>query len=119
MILPRALRSGARIALVAPAGPLPPGGLERAIERVRQLGWEPMVGRNAGGRHGYLSGTDAERLQDLNNALTAADNDGIWCLRGGYGTMRLLPDLDLSPLIDRPRPLIGFSDNTALHLAIQ
>nr|MDQ3388412.1 LD-carboxypeptidase [Gemmatimonadota bacterium] len=54
---------------------------------------------------------------DLNDAMRAADNDAIWCLRGGYGTMRILDRLDWKAFAARPRPLVGFSDNTALHLA--
>jgi muramoyltetrapeptide carboxypeptidase len=117
VILPRAARPGARVALVAPAGPLSAGALERAIARVEALGWVPEVGVHAGGRRGYLSGSDEERLSDLQSALWSTENDAIWMLRGGYGTMRLLPRLDWRPLRDRPRPLVGFSDNTALLLA--
>lgn len=119
MIRPPALGPGARVALVAPAGPLAEGAVERAAERVRAWGWEPRVGRFAAGRHGFLAGTDAERLADLNEALRADAADAIWCLRGGYGTMRLLPHVEWQGLRERPRPLIGFSDNTALHLAVQ
>ncbi|MGI9181351.1 MAG: S66 peptidase family protein [Longimicrobiaceae bacterium] len=118
MIRPPALRAGARVALVAPAGPVPAEAVDDAVERVRALDWEPALGRHARGRHGYLSGTDAERLEDLNEALRSTDNDAIWCLRGGYGTMRLLERVEWEALVRRPRPLIGFSDNTALHLAI-
>ena len=113
---PRALRPGAPVALVAPAGPLPDGAIERAQQRVRELGWEPVLGRHARRRRGYLAGTDEERLADFSFALESEDIEGIWCLRGGYGTMRLLRGLDLAPLRERPRPLIGFSDNTTLHL---
>jgi len=116
MIRPRAIHSGARVALVAPAGPLDDAAIARASMRVRSLGWEPVVSRHAHGRQGYLSGTDGERLADFEAALLSAENDAIWCLRGGYGSMRILSHLDLRPLAERPRPLIGFSDNTALHL---
>lgn len=114
---PTALRPGARVALVAPAGPLPEGAVDRALERVQALGWEPVPGRHARGRRGFLAGSDAERLEDFNAALAAPDIDAVWCLRGGYGTMRILDRLDWTSLRSRPRPLIGFSDNTALHLA--
>jgi len=117
VIRPRMLKTGSRVHLVAPAGPLPEGGIERALERVRALGWEPVLGPNAGGRWRYLSGTDSQRLSDIQQAFDSAANDAIWCLRGGYGTMRLLHRLDFTTLLARPRPLIGFSDNTALHLA--
>lgn len=119
MILPPALRPGGRVALTAPAGPLADGAVARAAERIRAWGWEPVIGGFAHGRHGYLSGTDDERVGDLNAALRAADNDAIWFLRGGYGTMRILDRIDWDALIDRPRPVIGFSDNTAIHLTLQ
>jgi muramoyltetrapeptide carboxypeptidase len=116
---PPALRSGSRISLVAPAGPLAPGAVDRAIERVRGWGWVPVVGEHARGRHGYLAGTDEQRATDFNAALCSLDNHAIWCLRGGYGTMRIIDRLHWWALSERPRPLIGFSDNTALHLAAQ
>jgi muramoyltetrapeptide carboxypeptidase len=118
VIRPPALRPGARVALVAPAGPLPEGAVDRAVERVRAWGWEPVPGRFCRGRCGFLSGTDDERAADFQAALDAPDNDAVWCLRGGYGTMRILDRIDWAPLAERPRPLVGFSDNTALHLAL-
>src|SRR5690606_37376888 len=84
--------------------------------RVRAFGWEPALAKNARGRFGYLSGTDPERLADLDAAIRDVENDAIWCLRGGYGTMRIADAVDFRPLRERPRPLIGFSDNTVLHL---
>ncbi|HEX7239213.1 MAG TPA: LD-carboxypeptidase [Longimicrobiaceae bacterium] len=119
MIRPPALRLGSRVALVAPAGPLAEGAVDRAAGRVRAWGWEPVAGGFCRGRCGYLSGTDEERAADLNEALRSPDVDAVWCLRGGYGTMRILPAIDWAPLVERPRPLVGFSDNTALHLALQ
>jgi muramoyltetrapeptide carboxypeptidase len=113
------LQPGARVSLVAAAGPLGEGALERAMARVASLGWVPLPGRNAARRSGYLAGTDDERAEDLQAALNSDVNDAIWLLRGGYGTMRILPRLDFAPLAERPRALIGFSDNTALHLAAQ
>lgn len=114
---PMALGAGARVALVAPAGPLPEGAVDRAIERVQTLGWEPVPGRHARSRRGFLAGSDAERLEDFNAALASDHVDAIWCLRGGYGTMRILDRIEWGALVRRPRPLIGFSDNTALHSA--
>jgi muramoyltetrapeptide carboxypeptidase len=114
---PAAIGAGARIALVAPAGPVAPEAIDVALERVRALGWEPVLGEHARGRAGYLAGSDAERAADLNAALRSTEIDAVWCLRGGYGTMRILPEIDWAALKERPRPLIGFSDNTALHLA--
>jgi len=119
MIRPAALRNDARIALVAAAGPLRGEAVDRAAERVRAWGWEPLVGEHARLRTGYLAGSDEQRAADLQAAVNDPQNHAIWFLRGGYGTMRILDRIDWSPLVARPRPVIGFSDNTAIHLALQ
>jgi len=119
MRLPPPLAPGARVALVAPAGPLRgPDELERSLANARALGWEPTAGEHVLARHDYLGGSDSERLRDLNAALADESVDAIWCVRGGYGAMRLLPRLDYASLTRRPRVLLGYSDVTALHAAI-
>jgi muramoyltetrapeptide carboxypeptidase len=116
---PPALGPGARVALVAPAGPLHGSAdLDRAVANARGFGWEPVVGAHACGHADYFAGTDAERLVDLNDALRDPAVDAIWCLRGGYGAMRILDGIDYAALQARPRALIGYSDITALHLAV-
>jgi muramoyltetrapeptide carboxypeptidase len=92
--------------------------LTRAEELCRALGYEPVVGRNAYNRHGYCAGTEEERLADLNGALQDSSIDAIWCIRGGYGSLRLLDQVDYSSLARRPKALIGFSDVTALLNAV-
>lgn len=92
--------------------------LERAAENTRSLGWEPVVGKNAGARWGYLAGSDALRVADLNEAIKNSKIDGVWCVRGGYGAIRILESTDYASLRENPKPLIGFSDITALHSAI-
>jgi muramoyltetrapeptide carboxypeptidase len=119
MRFPPLLLAGARVALVAPSGPLASDDeLRCAIDNTRAMGWEPVVAEHALARDGYLAGTDADRLADLNAALRDDRVDGIWCLRGGYGAMRLLDGLDYAALERRPKALIGYSDATALHAAI-
>jgi muramoyltetrapeptide carboxypeptidase len=119
MRLPPPLSAGARVALVAPAGPLRgEQELQTAVEQARSLGWDPIAAPHALARHGYLAGTDDARARDLNAALRDDRVDGIWCLRGGYGAMRILPALDYDALRRKPRPLLGYSDITALHCAI-
>ncbi|MHB1263962.1 MAG: S66 peptidase family protein [Gemmatimonadaceae bacterium] len=119
MRFPDALASGARVALVAPSGPLAgDADLVRAVENARTLGWEPVQGTNAAARDNYLAGSDEDRLVDLQRAISDDTIDAIWCLRGGYGAMRLLPALDFSPLARRPKAIIGYSDITAIHAAV-
>ena len=119
MIRPPALRPGTRVALVAAAGPLPEGGVDRAMARVESLGWEAVPGDFCRARRGYLAGTDEERAADLNRALHDPSIGAVWFLRGGYGTMRILHEIDWDALRNHPKALIGFSDNTAVHLAAQ
>ncbi|MDB4907846.1 MAG: hypothetical protein JWO05_2630 [Gemmatimonadetes bacterium] len=113
------LAPDARVALVAPSGPLAgEHELERASENVRSFGWEPVVFPHALSRDGYFAGADADRLADLNAAFADPAIDGVWCVRGGYGAMRLLEGLDLDAARSRPRALLGYSDITALHAAL-
>jgi muramoyltetrapeptide carboxypeptidase len=114
------LESGAHVALIAPAGPLQkPEELPRAQENTRLLGWEPIVGPHANEHVGYLAGHDRDRLNDINRALRDPKIDAIWCLRGGYGVMRILPGIDYDALSRTPKAIIGYSDITALHAAVQ
>lgn len=117
MIRPPALRSGDRVALVCPAGPVDEARIDTAVTRCRELGLEPVLGRAIRARAGYLAGTDRERAGDLAAAIDS-DVSAIWAIRGGYGTLRTLQHVDLAPLIARPRAFIGFSDNTAVELAL-
>ena len=114
------LEPGAQVALIAPAGPLQkPEDLPRAQENTRTLGWEPIVGAHATDRVGYLAGKDRDRLNDINRALRDPKIGAIWCLRGGYGMMRILSGIDYDALSRSPKAIIGYSDVTALHAALQ
>jgi muramoyltetrapeptide carboxypeptidase len=118
-VRPPRLSRGSRVALVAPAGPLlERDDLTRAQELCRALGYEPVLGTNAYSRHGYLAGTDDQRLSDLNGVLQDQRLDAIWCIRGGYGALRLLDRVDYEAMARWPKALVGFSDITALLNAI-
>lgn len=119
VIRPPRMVPGCRVALVAPAGPLlERDDLTRGAELCRALGFQPVLGANAHRRHGYLAGSDDERLADLNTALADSSIDAIWCLRGGFGITRILDRVDLAALAEHPKAVIGYSDITALLLAL-
>jgi muramoyltetrapeptide carboxypeptidase len=118
LVRPPRLARGSRIALVAPAGPLlETDDLTRAEALCRALDYVPVLGAHAGARHGYLAGTDDERLADLNGALRDPSIDAVWCIRGGYGVTRILDRVDYEALAKRPRAVLGYSDITALLAA--
>jgi len=113
------LSGAARVALIAPSSPLISAtDLEHAIENVHQFGWTPVVGDHVLVRDGYLAGTDTQRLDDLNRALRDDTVDAIWCLRGGYGVTRILDGIAYDAVRRHPKPIIGYSDITALHAAV-
>ncbi|MGH7552831.1 MAG: LD-carboxypeptidase, partial [Longimicrobiales bacterium] len=97
-VRPPRLAAGARVALISPAGPVSEERVEKAIQQCATLGLDSMVGEAARERHGYLAGPDQARARDVARAVSDPAIDAIWALRGGYGTMRLLQSLDLSPL---------------------
>lgn len=118
MHFPPLLQPGAHVALVSPAGPFHEDAeLDRAKANVAKLGWQPVVMTNARARDGYLAGTDDQRARDLNAAIADDEIHGIWCVRGGYGAMRILDALDYDGMKRAPKALIGYSDVTALHAA--
>jgi len=119
MHFPPMLAPGARVALVAPAGPLrDEQDLDRSVANVSSFGWVAMPGEHVLERDGYLAGSDEHRLADLNRFLRDDSVDAIWCIRGGYGAMRLLEGIDYDALAHRPKAIIGYSDITALHAAV-
>ncbi len=114
LVLPPRVRPGDTVALVAPAGPVPAERLARgrAVLATRyRVADNPRLVE----RVGYLAGDDDARLAELEAALADDQVRAIFCARGGYGAMRLLPRLDPRRLAARPCPIVGFSDITALH----
>ena len=114
---PPALRPGDRIGITAPAGPVREEALRRGMEYLRARGYVPVPGENLMARHGYLAGDDARRLADLNRLLADESVRAVWSARGGYGSARIVEQVDLRPLRRRPKVLIGYSDVTVLHAA--
>ncbi len=120
VLLPRALKPGDRVAVVSPAGPLKDReALERGLDRLRRWKLEPVVGRHVMDNFGYLAGQDAVRAADLQAAINDPKLRAIFCTRGGYGITRLLERLDFTALKQDPKPIVGYSDITALLLAVR
>ena len=105
------------IGVIAPAGPARLD-TDKAIAWMRARGYSLRVFAGVYEKDGYLAGTDDVRLNDLHAAFADSEVDAIICLRGGYGTPRLLDRIDFQLLRDNAKPFIGYSDITALHLAI-
>lgn len=115
---PKRLCPGDTIGVITPASP---GNLESAKQGILWLenqGFHVKLGKSVNQADGYLAGTDAERTADIHDMFAAPDVDGIICMRGGYGTMRLLEQLDYSLIQCHPKVFVGYSDITALHTSI-
>ena len=115
---PPALNPGDRIRLVAPASPFDKRKLARGCRIIERMGFVPVVDRREFSRRGFLAGDDQARASRLRRALLEDDSQAVWCIRGGYGSARLLEKIDLAGIMARPKLLIGFSDITALLLPI-
>ncbi len=113
MIRPPRLAPGATIRIVAPSGPVPRAGFE-AGAAILGARYSLRFDDGIFARDGYLAGPDERRLAELLAALDEPGVDAVMMARGGYGLLRLLPFLDPAALARRPRPLVGFSDGTAL-----
>ena len=117
-IKPARLRPGDLIGLAAPSGPVTDASrIERGVRYLEGLGYRVLVGKNASAVHGFLAGTDEQRLEDLHAFFGNNEVKAIFCIRGGYGASRLLPKLDYDLIRRNPKFLTGFSDITALQLA--
>lgn len=119
ILKPRRLRRGDVIGLVAPASPpRDRNRIEGGVRYLERMGYRVKLGRHIEARFGYLAGRDEERAADLNAMLRDPEVRAIFALRGGYGTPRLLPHVDYGAFRRDPKILVGYSDITALQLAV-
>ncbi len=118
IIKPKRLKAGDTVGVIAPASGLSQESFDQAIKNLESLGLKTKVGKSARGSRGFLSATDKERLDDFHQAFADKQISAVWCVRGGYGAARLLPAIDYNLIAKNPKILIGYSDITALHLAI-
>ena len=113
------LKFGDTIGLIAPAGAMrAEGAIERAVAETERMGFKVKLGESAGKKYGYLSGSDDVRARDINAMFADDEVDAIFCIRGGYGAMRILDQLDYDIIATHPKIFAGFSDITALHIAL-
>ncbi len=112
-----ALPAGGVIGLIAPAGSCE-FDLQSATQWMDARGYQLKVFPGVWEKDGYLAGSDTVRLRDLHDAFADDSVDAILCVRGGYGCSRLLENIDFELLRRHPKPFVGYSDITALHVAI-
>src|SRR5574338_586700 len=119
-IKPKRLSAGDRVTLVSPAGAtFNTVDLDIARESLEALGLVVQAGEHLLDRHGYLAGADKDRAADINRAFADRSISAVLPIRGGWGSSRMLPYIDFDVIAKNPKVLLGFSDITALHMAIQ
>ncbi|MCI4434419.1 MAG: LD-carboxypeptidase [Thermoplasmata archaeon] len=114
------LKKGGHIRIIAPASPPNLRSLTVGVEKLRKMGYKVSFGENIRKlkRIGYLSAPDVDRARELENAFLDDSVDAIFCARGGYGSLRILPLIDFEIIKEHPKIFLGYSDITALHIAI-
>ncbi|PAB59300.1 S66 peptidase family protein [Anaeromicrobium sediminis] len=118
MIKPKGLKPGSVIGIVAPASPVEEEKVIGSKKILESMGFQVKMGKSCYEKYGYLSGKDRVRAYDLNNMFADEYIDGIICLRGGYGSVRILEMIDYNSISKNPKVFVGYSDITALHIAI-
>lgn len=117
MIKPRPLQIGDKVAIIAPSSSTDLKSVENGEKKIRALGLNPVMFPTCYKNYGHLAASDEERAQDVNDAFKGENIKGIICLRGGYGTPRILDLLNYEMIASNPKVFVGFSDITALHTA--
>jgi muramoyltetrapeptide carboxypeptidase len=118
IIFPKALKKGAKIAIISPAGAVDASQLEKGIEMIKNRGFEPVLGEHLYTKfsNGYnYGGTEKERIKDINWALNDQDISAVWASRGGYGCQHLIQHLKLKGFTENSKWYIGYSDNTVIQ----
>ncbi|MEP0295596.1 MAG: LD-carboxypeptidase [Reichenbachiella sp.] len=118
IIKPKALRKGDTIGLITPGSAVSRQAFEKAVNNLESMGFKVRFTENMSVRKGFLAGTDKQRLEDLHEMFEDETINGIVCARGGYGSGRLLPDINYDLIKSNPKVLVGYSDITALLYGI-
>ncbi len=115
---PKSLKKGDKIAIISPAGSVEESQLTQTLELIKSKGYIPILGKNTFGKNNFgysYSGTEEERIKDLNWALNDDEISAVWASRGGYGCQHLLKHIKLSKFKKNPKWYIGYSDNTVIQ----
>ena len=115
MKIPASLQKGDTIAIVATARKNIEDNLKPTIDLLHSWGLEVVIGKSIGLDNHQLAGTDEERAADLQQQLNNPNIKAIWCVRGGYGTVRIIDLIDFSKFKENPKWIVGFSDVTVIH----
>ena len=119
ILKPKKLESGDAIGIISPAStPENLDKIENGVKYLENLGYRVEIGENVGKVHGYLAGSDEERLSDLHSMFSNKNVKAIFSLRGGYGSGRLLDKIDFNLIKKNPKIFVGYSDLTMLQMAI-
>ena len=117
-LLPKALKKGSTIGITAPASGVDNAEIQEGVSLLKASGYSIVLGNTLTRKYGYLSAPDSERAAEFMEFVERDDIDCILCARGGYGVMRILPMLDFGMIRSNPKIIIGYSDITALLVAI-
>lgn len=115
MITPRSLSVGSKVALVAPARKISYEEISFAIDYIKERGFIPIYDERLFQTHNQFAGNDEERASVMQYYLDASDIDAILCVRGGYGTVRIIDRLNFDKFMQNPKWIVGYSDVTVLH----
>jgi muramoyltetrapeptide carboxypeptidase len=119
MNVPQPLASGDLIYITAPAKAIEKEHVDFAVAFFENAGFKVLVSKNCLGQHHYFSGTDEERLEDLQYGIDHPEVKAIVCARGGYGCVRIVDRIQWASMLREPKWLVGFSDVTVFHQHLQ
>ena len=119
MIQPAYLQPGDRIGILCPAGSIPLEKVEMAVQSIEKWGYLVKLGKTVGTQDFSFSASDSDRSKELQEMLDDPQLKAILCARGGYGVSRIIDNIDFTGFCKHPKWVIGFSDITVLHAALQ
>jgi muramoyltetrapeptide carboxypeptidase len=113
--IPLSIKKATKSRIVSPAGKVSEQHVFPAVNWLQKQGYKVELGKHVFASHFQFAGTDSERLDDLQTALDDPETAAIICSRGGYGTVRIIRQIDFTKFVDNPKWLVGYSDITILH----